>query len=450
MTKRGTKRWFWLAVGALALLPWVVLALQIRRYGVNLPFSDQWEFPLLIQELRSGELDAGDFFAQHNEQRMFFPRLVMMGLAVLTDWNIKVEMVVNLALGLFVYGVTAALLVRTLRPLEGWVAVPMITASVALSSLAQWENWFWGWQISWFLPLACLFAAVGALTQWPQNRASWPPVLLAAGAAWVGQYSLLSASMIWVVCLPLLIVRPSYRKFIVPWAVAASVATFFYFRNYRSASNMEFMHATPDQLLDDPATAAEYLLYLLGRPVLDVNPEIWAGLAVLIVLVAALLYLVLARRNRLPEALPWLAIAGYALGAAGATLGGRLNLGVGQAGSSRYSTVGIILMVSTLALVSLAILPKKPTVRPQAVVAAILPWVVLAGLFAMDYRSEFEQMREWHLQRLRIRECLLTAQDATDPCLVEAYPSPPAVLERARFLERIGWSGLGKDRGGGS
>lgn len=431
------------AVGSIALVPWIVLALQVRRYGVNVPFSDQWEFPLLIQELRRGALDSGDFFAQHNEQRMFFPRLVMMGLAVATSWNIKVEMLVSLGLGLVIFAVTFALMLKTMRPLRGWVAVPVIVASGALSSLSQWENWFWGWQISWFLPLACLFLAVGFLTLWPENRTAWPPVLLAASAAWVGQYSLLSGSMIWLVCLPLLVARRSFRRWIGPWLGVAATSTFVYLRNYRSASNMEFMHATPQELVEEPGRAVEYLLYLVGRPVLDMDPQIWVGLTVLALLVAAVLGLVAFRRRRLDDALPWLAIAAYAVATALGTMFGRLNLGVGQAGSSRYSTVGIVLMVSTLALVGLAILPeRRAAVGLPRIGAVLLPWILLAGLFVVDYESEFDQMYEWHLQRHRIRECLLTAENAGDPCLIEAYPSPPAVLERARFLQRIGWGGL--------
>lgn len=439
----GKRIWWWAVTAAVALAPWVVLALQIRRYGVNLPFSDQWEFVLLVQEMRRDDLGIDDFFAQHNEQRMFFPRMLMLGLAVLTEWNIKAEMVVNLCFGLAIFAITAALLIRTLGPMRGWVAIPIVVASGVLSSLAQWENWFWGWQISWFLPLFSLFVAVGILTLWPPGRPAWPAIILAALAAFVGQYSLLSASAIWVVCLPLLVVRLEYRRYILPWLLAACAATFVYLRNYRDAPNMDFMHASLDQLIQDPSEAAQYVLFLLGRPVLGSEPDIAVGLAVLLIFAAASLYLVMFRRQRLKDALPWLAIGAYAVAAALATMLGRLNLGSDQAGSSRYTTLGILLMVACVALVSLAVLPDRPRragiTRTGVVMAA---WVLLAATFALDYESNFDEMHAWHLQRLQIRDCLAQAQSAADPCLRQAYPIPSAVLERSRYLERIGWAGF--------
>ncbi|MEX2587446.1 MAG: hypothetical protein WD602_05560, partial [Actinomycetota bacterium] len=361
--------WWWAVVAAGALVPWIVLAFQVRRYGVNLPFSDQWEFVLLVQELRADELGIRDFFKQHNEQRMFFPRLIMMGLAVLTDWNVKAEMAVNLLLGMAIFGITFVLLVRTLGFLRRWVAVPVVVASALLSSFVQWENWFWGWQISWFLPLFCLFAAVGVLTLWPRDRPAWPAIGLAAAAAFVGQYSLLSGSMIWVVCVPLLFVRKSFRMYLIPWLSAAAVATFVYLRNYRTVAGMEYMRAGVDQLIEEPGTAVGYVMYLLGRPLLNAEPQVGAGVALTVIFAVAAAYLLLFKRDQRMDALPWLALGAYAAGAAVATMLGRLNLGVHQAGSSRYTTLGIVLTICTLALVSLAVLPRAKL----AALSAALP-----------------------------------------------------------------------------
>src|SRR3989442_15697534 len=79
--------------------PVLALIILVQLYGVNIPFWDQWEMVPLFQKYRSGELEWGDLWAQHAEHRIFFPRLIMLGLAVLSDWNIMWELYFNIVLG---------------------------------------------------------------------------------------------------------------------------------------------------------------------------------------------------------------------------------------------------------------------------------------------------------------------------------------------------------------
>ncbi|MEX2586621.1 MAG: hypothetical protein WD602_01320 [Actinomycetota bacterium] len=72
-------------------------------------------------------------------------------------------------------------------------------------------------------------------------------------------------------------------------------------------------------------------------------------------------------------------------------------------------------------------------------------WLLAAGLFALDYPSDFEDMFAWHLHRLSARECLAAATTAADPCLNEIFPNQPGVFERSRYLEQIGWGGFTED-----
>lgn len=61
--------------------PFLVLAVMIAVFAVNVPFLDQWELVELFRKYHEGQLGFADFFAQHNEHRLLFPRLVMFGLA---------------------------------------------------------------------------------------------------------------------------------------------------------------------------------------------------------------------------------------------------------------------------------------------------------------------------------------------------------------------------------
>src|SRR5438128_1219761 len=91
---RGVRYVLLLALVLPALLPFNF----VYRFGVNLPYWDQWELVPLLAKLHDGQLTLADLTAQHNEHRIFFPRLIMLGLATLTRYNTVAEMYFNAGL----------------------------------------------------------------------------------------------------------------------------------------------------------------------------------------------------------------------------------------------------------------------------------------------------------------------------------------------------------------
>src|ERR1051325_5649941 len=64
----------------------------ILRFGVDVPYWDDWAFVSLLERIHAGKLSIRDLFAQHNEHRMIFPRLVKLGLTHFTGWNTFYEL----------------------------------------------------------------------------------------------------------------------------------------------------------------------------------------------------------------------------------------------------------------------------------------------------------------------------------------------------------------------
>lgn len=56
-------------------LPIVFLCTLVHSFGVNVPFWDDWEMVPLFQKYDAGNLTLSDLLAQHNEHRIFFPRM---------------------------------------------------------------------------------------------------------------------------------------------------------------------------------------------------------------------------------------------------------------------------------------------------------------------------------------------------------------------------------------
>ena len=78
---------------AILLGPLALLAILIFVFSENIPFWDQWELVPSIELMRSGDLSIGDLWEQHNEHRLFFPKIIMLSLAALTSWNVQAEIV---------------------------------------------------------------------------------------------------------------------------------------------------------------------------------------------------------------------------------------------------------------------------------------------------------------------------------------------------------------------
>src|SRR5215468_5425056 len=76
----------------LILAPPFLIGILIFKYGVDSPVMDEWDGTApLFEKMADGSLRFGDFFAQHNEHRIFFPRLIFFALGRLTHWDVRAE-----------------------------------------------------------------------------------------------------------------------------------------------------------------------------------------------------------------------------------------------------------------------------------------------------------------------------------------------------------------------
>ncbi len=93
----------------LVLSPAALAFVYVRLFGVNVPYWDQWWIVSLLGELSAGTLSISDLWSQANEHRIFFPRIVMLLLGSLTQYNNVAEM--YLVQGFFLVTLIVLLLV---------------------------------------------------------------------------------------------------------------------------------------------------------------------------------------------------------------------------------------------------------------------------------------------------------------------------------------------------
>ena len=365
------KRSLSLASLLLIAAPPLLIGLLIFRDGVDVPFWDQWDGTApLFEKMAAGTLRFADFFAQHNEHRILFPQLIFVGLGRLTHWNVRAELFLIWFLGLVCLFNIWQLMWRSGWKDSGfWI---LFSSSVLLFSPLSRENFLWGFQIGFLLPLACVTTCIWVATyvRHPLN------FVFAIMLCTVCTFSIASGLASWLLATPLLMLAQtrstSSRKWWAIWICAFLFEVCAYFYGYVKPRH----HPPVWQALSHPGAAAVYVLVFLGSPFTfgtkTAGPNDYAngleklpglslglgmgGLLVLLLLICAV-YVWSKRYHRslLGEALPWLMLSMVAVSAAVLTMIGRLGFGPNQARCSRYVTFAVMLPIALLALV--------PTVR---------------------------------------------------------------------------------------
>lgn len=411
------------------LIPWAVavvvplawLAVMVDRLGVNVPFWDEWALIPVLRDSYSGHLHLGELWAQHNEHRLFFPRLVLVGLAHLTHWDLRADMFASVVLA----GVTLLVLVVWLRAslnLPPWILVAAAGLfALFVVSPIQYENWLWGWQLQWYLCDLAAIAAIALLSMWPATRSPRVGVALAVVAAVVASYSLASGLLVWLACLVVFIPRRHLRRYLPAWVVAGALTIGGYLVGFYRPSNVPpvttFLHK-PFQFL-------AYVLRYIGGPLFGFNSATAVvGFLILGSFLAATVFLARREPEAFSRAIGWVALGAWSLLGACLTAVGRVGFGVAQSEASRYTTASMLLLLSTVALL-LACLGtasfRKVLPAGRGLAMGGVALVLVAGLVA-NYHAGLAGMDGTHQGRLGNVACLQQAQGPEDSCLGQSYP----------------------------
>lgn len=149
-------------IPVLAVVPVVFTCMQVISGAVDVPWLDDWALAPALVKLHDGGFGFDDLWSQHSEHRLVIPRLALLALALVTGWDQRAA----LAMNVLVAGLTLLVLVRqaraTARASGGTSSpwTPVLLATI-LFSFAQWQNWLWHWQLQIYL---CVLAAVGGLS----------------------------------------------------------------------------------------------------------------------------------------------------------------------------------------------------------------------------------------------------------------------------------------------
>ncbi len=416
---------------ALSAMPIVFLLLMFLRYSPDWPYLDQWEFVPFLQKYAEGSLAWGDFWAQHNEHRIVLPRAVMLGCAVISHWDVRAELLVNLILGVGIFGVWVRL--------AGVSVCNMPSLGILLSllafSLSQWQNWFLGWQLQEFMNVLSVCLSVLGLSRAEESRVAFAGAVLSAVAA---TYCFANGMVMWGAgALMLVCMRGANRKqfhaYLAVWTVAGAFSVGAYFWNYARPAYHPALSSAASHPMDFPLYVFEYL----GQPLCN-----WSEYGAALVGLAGLagwcvLLRVVAPKVRAAIWSPYLALGVYAVVSAAVTGVARLDMGgTAQAMSSRYVTMANLLWLSVIVLSALwASAPSATDAvrwRLNLSATALAALLVVASLY-----GAYRWTERYHAM-LPAREALLQSNDLD--LLGRLYPKPEVVVERREILRQYGLS----------
>jgi hypothetical protein len=421
------------------LLPAALLFYFVHRYGVDVPWWDEWDTLLIpVQLFDRGRLTLSALFAQYNDHRMLFPRLIALADAMLFHWNRTAEMYVTVVL-LIVCTWLFYLWARSYwtHPLTPLFFLP---AAWTLLSFRQWENQLAGMGTVFSLLEAGIVVAFLLLNR---TRGADRFALGASAAAFVGTFSSGGGIFIWPVGLAQLLLqrwrglpekRPRLPAFLV-WIGSAILSLWLFFSGYR-------LQKVPwpsgiGYALRHPVEAAQFVAGMFGSPLTDRAPlALWLGVVLLAFSAWAIVRLVRTHSD-LANAAPWLAFFAFVLLTALVGCDRRLGMGATQALVSRYCGLTSLGIAGIYVLMTRLVLHERRR-------SDLLVWAGMAALLLLGSLVSFVAWRKdppgWREQSALRVYSVRYADVLSDKVVATTYPNPAVVRQRAPFLRAHGYS----------
>jgi hypothetical protein len=354
----------------LLLIPVVLYVWFVHEFGVNSIFYDQWDNVALLTHSNlgfttyAGHTSLSMLWTQHNENRMFFPNLVVFALRDLTDFNVLIE--VYLSAVLLVVAMSLIILAHR-RDLVTMRWIVYLPVAFLMLSLGQSGDTLFGFQLAWYLILLALAAAIFLLDS---HRLSWFGLLGAVGMAAIGSYSSLEGILIWPAGFLVLLLKHRPRPFLLTWLASAIVTTFVYFYHFHfygigsGGSGYVFAH---------PWSVVEFFLFnvgdTLGKPLAQspaASDPLIVVIGVTVLLLAAASLIVYGRSPRPSKSPVGPALICFGVLFAVTVTLGRSHLGLSAASQSRYVTFNLLILAGCY----LCLLERWPSSQTDAMMAA--------------------------------------------------------------------------------
>lgn len=321
------------------LFIFVSLGYLVLSQATNIPFWDEWGMANVFDRYYAGTLTLSYFFTGQTEHVLAIPQLIILLLGLLTQWDLRMELPVNLAAGLGTYLLYRCVLLRETNDDDKNKILLLPLIGVLVFSFIQWHNWIWGWQMQIFISM---LAGLSSLAILATHELTTKKIFIAACCAVIANLSFASGSTLWFIGLVLIALRSNKASHYLLWCLAASPCLYLYYL------------IKPDDLVLDHIDVIAHLQYIvtyIGNPVTPRQWGIQAGFYTgLLGLCFPVIYLLIYRKPKNYTLFALAVIAHVILVAALTGIGRPLDNLVDETNASRYTTVAIHYWIAVIFL----------------------------------------------------------------------------------------------------
>ncbi|NET42380.1 hypothetical protein [Okeania sp. SIO2B3] len=406
----------------LVILPAVAMGILILTYSVNMPYWDQWNLmPQLFIKISQNSLSWQDLIAQHNESRKLFPRLIFLGLAYLTNWDVRYEMLVIFMLACLVSVNIYRLNRLTVNTNLFTTSLIAFLANILIFSPIQYDNWFWGIQLVVFMPIACITTAISVVYSPFNTRYKF---VICMVLCIISTFSYSNGMIAWVIVLPVLtlvtakstsdLLKQKWLFF--SWIAVLIGNIVIYFYDYQKPE------VSPSLIpaFRNPEQTLQFFLAFLGSPLgsgFEISPltsSTFIGGVEIGIFCCLFIYLIKHFKDDtlVERTIGWIMIAFYTIISALITSVGRVGFGVESALSSKYTTFSLYLIIAIIHLFPIVfshIYSHSNSRKSQVWFYKVTVAIAIIGLIILHYRLftySVKEIKSSYQLRMEGKTCL--------------------------------------------
>lgn len=329
------------------LIPVIICLYLVNEFGVNVIYCDDYDVFNWIKFFSSDLSIFLEFFDLHNEHRIFFPRIFYYLLAKISNVDIRCNLI-------FIYScfVVISLIfwnyIKKFNNSKFVNVLILFLINCLLFSLVQYENFLWGFQVS----FACVFCfsiiSLYFFHLYLNNKESNRFYFLIFIIFYIISAFSSAQGLFVGLCtqiLLLLIYNYNFYKKKLFWLLLAIniLVWYVYFINYHSNPG----HGNIKDVFNNPLLAIEYIFCWISSPFLHTVklPSIILGGGIL--LLSVFVFCRFFIKKNFNEIFP-ISLMLFSLIVCSSIVSGRLIFGLEQSLASRYTTFSLLLYESLI------------------------------------------------------------------------------------------------------
>lgn len=419
---RSLKEWL---VLLLIIVPAIVEAAYIQFFGVNVAWWDQWDFVPYIEQMFQHNLSISDLFSQHNEHRLFFPRIIMLVLAYISNYNNLYEMYFSWILALLTLA-AIFLMYKSSFGSSAKALTAFVPISFLIFNLGQYENILWGFQIQVYLGVMGFVLCIYLLNI---SKKLDKYFALAACSSILATFSFANGLAAWPAGLFFILISGKGKRSASAWCLIGLSAAALYFLNWTKPTG----NAKIQLIMENPFKNLLFLVSSIGSPLgLTVIDSVFFGIILIIILIVELF--LLKKYGLINANAKWLALIAYSFISSLAMTLFRGGLGVSQSLASRYITITTLAVIG-IYILTLVISNMEPEKKINRLLKGAVLLILIIGLIIGNINGLMAGL-SLGVSKMDQAQYLTTYKSQSDGNLSKLYPNPEVVRERAPILEK--------------